>query len=212
VTGSREEYAGFRRQEAIAALKLAGIPAYRSLCLGAVDQDAVFELPRLIEDFCIVLNWFRPEFVITHAYEGGHPDHDCAALVAGVAAGLHQSSGAVELFEIPLYHARAGECTKGEFLPESGSIENSAELRLLLTLEEHARKQAMIACYPSQRRVLQGFPLETERLRPAPVYDFAMPPHEGKLWYECLQWPMTGAWWRDLASEALTRFHASVCG
>src|SRR5262249_54504180 len=41
--GSRTDYAQLRWQEARAALSLAGVPADRILCLGAIDQEAIFE-------------------------------------------------------------------------------------------------------------------------------------------------------------------------
>ena len=208
VSGSREEYAAVRRREAEAALKLVSIPVRRVLSLGAVDQDAALSLAQLAEQFSTVLDWFVPDIVITHAYEGGHPDHDTAALVARIAVELAHRANETELLEIPLYHAHAGECVKCEFLPG----EPCPELTIQLTTEERARKQAMMACYSSQARVLQDFPLEKERLRRAPEYDFAKPPHAGKLWYECLQWPMTGKRWRELASRAPAQFHANVCG
>lgn len=208
VRGSREEYARIRRREAVAALQLVGIPAHRILWLGAVDQDSVFETLALAEQFRIVLDWFVPEIVITHAYEGGHPDHDSAALIANMAVSMAGKGSEAELLELPLYHARNGDCVKGEFLP----IEGRSELTIPLTADEQARKRATVACYYSQRRVLQGFPMETEKLRPAPEHDFTKPPHPGKLWYECLQWPMTGERWRELAGKALAQFHAGVCG
>lgn len=208
LSGSRENYAAVRRQEAEAALKLVPIPAHHILSLGTVDQDAAFSMAQSAEQFSTVLDWFAPDIVITQAYEGGHPDHDAAALVASLAIRLAHRANKTELLEMPFYHADEGDCVKAEFLPG----ETCPELKITLTMEERTRKQAMMACYYSQRRVLQGFPMDTEKLRPAPEYDFAKPPHAGKLWYEYLQWPMTGERWRELAGKALAHFHASVCG
>jgi hypothetical protein len=59
--------------------------------------------------------------------------------------------------------------------------------------------------------VLENFTTEREQFRPAPEYDFAKPPHNDKLWYECMQWPMTGARWRELAAEALERVGETSC-
>jgi hypothetical protein len=44
---------------------------------------------------------------------------------------------------------------------------------------------------------------EVERFRPAPAYDFTAPPHEGKLFYECFDWGMNGARFRELAAGAM---------
>jgi len=66
------------------ALALAGITSQRIVSLGAADQDSIYEVPILAEKLLAILRWFRPALVITHPYEGGHPDHDAAALVANL--------------------------------------------------------------------------------------------------------------------------------
>lgn len=48
----------------------------------------------------------------------------------------------------------------------------------------------------------RSFPIDVERFREAPEYDFTQPPHEGRLHYEYFDWGMTGDRWRSLASEA----------
>jgi hypothetical protein len=49
------------------------------------------------------------------------------------------------------------------------------------------------------------FPLDCERLRFAPAYDFRAPPHRGVLHYETLGWGITGAEWQGRAAEALAQ-------
>jgi LmbE family N-acetylglucosaminyl deacetylase len=202
--GSRTDYAQMRWQEALSALSLAGVPAERILCLGGIDQDAIFHLPGLAASFTALLREIQPEVVVTHSYEGGHPDHDTAALIARIATRNMKSESesimAPQLIEMTSYHARADTCETGTFLPyQSQSL---PELVVELSPEDRARKQAMLACYRSQRLVLQRFGAERERFRLSPPYDFTRPPHAGKLWYECLGWPMTGARWRELAAHA----------
>jgi len=63
----------------------------------------------------------------------------------------------------------------------------------------------MFAEYRSQHQVLESFEINRERFRLAPAYDFQKPPHEGKLWYECLGWDMTGERWRTLAAARAER-------
>src|SRR5207244_1144436 len=81
-TGSRARYARLRHDEAIAALALAGVITDRILFLGGVDQEAVHEVAILAERFASLMPQIQPDIIITHAYEGGHPDHDAAALIA----------------------------------------------------------------------------------------------------------------------------------
>jgi LmbE family N-acetylglucosaminyl deacetylase len=203
---TREEYARIRRKEAETALRLLGILPGRIQYLGAIDQESVFQLHDLTEALLDLLYKQQPDILITHSYEGGHPDHDSAALVASLAIQSCESRRATapELLEMTSYHARGGKCFMGEFLPESAAqASSSPELILQLSPEESARKQCMMNCYQSQQRVLQNFQVRSEHLRLAPAYDFTKPPHPGKLWYECMGWPTTGKQWRALATQAV---------
>ena len=202
--GAREDYAALRLQEAAAALRLAGVQAITTLA--AVDQDAVEDCPALLEGVLAAAREFAPNVIITHPYEGGHPDHDTAALIARAAVEkLAASTGAApELLEMTSYHIRDGRRAAGEFLalpPQDAG--GGKGCTVALTQEERERKRCMLACYVSQRDVLRDFPLEPERLRAAPRYDFSRPPHQGQLWYEHLGWPMTWAKWRERAGRFL---------
>jgi LmbE family N-acetylglucosaminyl deacetylase len=206
---SREEYALIRQNEAEKALGSVGIPSERIRYLGAIDQESVFGLRELADALSALLCKLQPEVLITHSYEGGHPDHDSAALIASLAVNslLNKSKAAPELLEMTSYHARNGRCLMGEFLPESAAQPGlSEELIIQLSPEEVTRKKHIIDCYESQRSVLQNFPLDPERLRLAPQYDFSKPPHSGKLWYEQMGWPITGQRWRELAVQAIGEF------
>jgi LmbE family N-acetylglucosaminyl deacetylase len=206
----RADYARIRRKEMRAALALAGVPALNLMSLGGIDQETVHQLPRLSAHFVAVLRQWKPEVVITHPYEGGHPDHDTAALVARTAIDwLQEEAGELpQLLEMTSYHHRTGACIKGEFLPCSragGSAAAGQETMIELRPDERDRKRRMFDCYASQTEVLRYFALGPERLRRAPKYDFSQPPHPGKLWYEVLGWPITGARWREVAAAALSQ-------
>ena len=205
VNGSREDYAETRRWEALRALALAGISNHRVFWLGGVDQEAVFEIGMLAERFTKLLCEMRPEIVITHAYEGGHPDHDSAAVVAAVATSSLETPPTV--LEMTSYHAVDGRCVTGEFLNSDPVLESCFEL----SSGDRDRKRQMMDVYASQRLVLENFPIDYERLRMAPTYDFSEPPHPGKLWYECMGWPMTGTRWRELATSVLTGLQEHSC-
>jgi LmbE family N-acetylglucosaminyl deacetylase len=213
-SGSRVRYAQMRHDEAIAALALAGVTPDRILFLGGIDQEAVHEIAILAERLAALLPQIQPDIIITHAYEGGHPDHDTAAVVANLFNKMlaRESKTAPALLEMTSYHLRDGRCVTSEFLPRNwGQGFGEEELTLQLSAEERARKEQMLSAYVSQQLVLKGFSLCPERLRPAPAYDFTNPPHPGKLWYEALGWPMTGERWREIAAGSLANLAENSC-
>lgn len=188
---SREDYAHLREQEALAALRLAGLPPERLLSLGAVDQEAVQELVTLTECLMALLKALRPALLVVHPYEGGHPDHDAAAFVSHAAVALMARAGRTPpaLLEMA-----------GEFLP---APDGRPVATVSFSETERAARQRMLACYASQARGLEAFPVGWERYRAAPRYDFTRPPHEGPLRYEAHGGGMTGERWRELARRAL---------
>jgi LmbE family N-acetylglucosaminyl deacetylase len=229
--GSRDEYAARRRAEAAQALAHANISAEQIVWLGAVDQDVVLEIPKLTDRFADSVREVRPGVVITHPYEGGHPDHDSAALVAALAVSTLDHRP--QLVEMTSYHAENGQCITGRFLESrlegrgctnrlgyTNSREDSlprlsapAPGRIAFDLlnEDRQRKRNMFEAYASQSLILQSFPTDREVFRPAPDYDFSQPPHEGKPWYECMGWEMTGARWRELATAARNEIREHSC-
>jgi LmbE family N-acetylglucosaminyl deacetylase len=204
--GSREEYAEVRGHEAASALAHVGVSRGQLHWMGAVDQEAVLNVRGLSRQLSELLAQLGTNLLITHPYEGGHPDHDCAALVARLALPRLQGAGVPSLCEMTSYHARDGRCVTGEFLNPDAPTEIVCELRA----EDRERKRHMMDEYKSQRLVLENFPIVSERLRTAPEYDFTKPPHEGKLWYEHMGWT-TGQRWRDLATRTLAQAQECSC-
>ena len=213
-TGSRARYARMRHDEAIAALAFTGISTDRILFLGGVDQEAIHQIALLAERFASLLAQIQPDIVITHCYEGGHPDHDAAALIATVSNRIlaREKKKAPEVLEMTSYHLRDGQCVTGEFLPPDwGQSSGAEELTIKLSPEERAGKEQMLGAYVSQQTILSRFSIGPERLRAAPAYDFISAPHPGKLWYESLGWPMTGERWREIASGFLADLAENPC-
>jgi len=203
--GTREEYERTRREEVAAAMALAGLGPERLLRLeGVVDQEAVQSLPRIARELAVLFRQLRPEVVVTHACEGGHPDHDAAAVGVRAAAELIRRGRGEPpaIVEMPLYHARpeGDEIVVQEFLPP-----NDQAVTLELSPEERDLKERMMDCFASQRDLLTMFrPPEREVFRPAPRGDLVgRPPHEGRLQYEIWGFPIDGARWRDLARDAV---------
>lgn len=205
--GSREEYALLRRAEAERALLHVGVPPERIHGLEATDQEAIFIAGALVRNLTELLAAIDADLLITHPYEGGHPDHDSAALVAHLALTHLNLDQAPLLFEMTSYHARDCRCVTGEFLNPNAQQEFCVDL----SPAENERKRQMFAAHASQRLVLSAFSTDRERFRRAPDYDFSQPPHQGKLWYECMGWQMTGEQWCALAAQSIARGQEYAC-
>lgn len=197
--GSRVAYAQARARELERALEKAQALPARRRALGVPDQEAVEHLPELMDMVAQELR--AAATVITHPYEGGHPDHDACALIVQCACERLRRSGRVApaRFEFPSYHAVHGRAATGVFWPAAGYEERV----LPLDARQLARKRASLAEFATQQQVIAAFPLDPERLRPAPTYDFTRPPPPGEVLYDHFRWRVTGESWRDLAQAAL---------
>lgn len=198
---TREEYAQLRRGELLSALDSVGVAADRLEFVDCIDQEAHGQLVPLTLWLEIMLREHAPAIVLTHPYEGGHPDHDAAAFAVHAARRRIALSGdpAPILAEFTSYHARAGSWEFGEFLP----ARDRHVLTRPLSSSDIALKCRLLGCYPSQRDVLRRVPLEVERFRVAPEYDFTQPPHSEPLLYEQFPWGISGEEWREHARAAL---------
>ena len=198
------DYAAARRAELAAALTVGGAQKVRRICLSIVDQEAMHHLTALAHRLHEIFEHDKPQAVITHAYEGGHPDHDAAAFAAHAACRLMEEPPAI--FEMALYHRRDSRLVSGEFLKFGSRPSAGREITyvaLELDAKEIRRKRRMIDCFATQRWLLTQLKADVERLRIAPDYDFCSPPHPGELHYETLDWGITGADWRRAAAAAL---------
>ncbi len=191
-------YAAARRRELGAALAAGGVRAERA-ALGAADQGASFRMAELSRALAALLERHGARAVLTHPYEGGHPDHDALAFCARAAASLlaRGGAGAPAVVEMAFYHAGPEGWAVGRFLPGG-----APPTVVALTGEERARKRAMLGAFATQAATLALFPVGDEAFRPAPAHDFAAPPHAGALLYERFPWGMDGPRWRLLAAEA----------
>jgi LmbE family N-acetylglucosaminyl deacetylase len=201
---SVDGYRDLRRRERAQALALCGIDGERVLELGCPDQQAARRLPELARRLAGLFAANRPHAVLTHPYEGGHPDHDATAFAVQAAAALLRRDGAPApgLVEMSSYHQGPQGLRAGEFLGRdaAGTVHLDAAARDF--------KRRLLACYASQRDTLAQFPLDVERFRPAPAYDFRQPPHAGPLFYEAQGWAnspqflaLARAAWRQLELE-----------
>ncbi len=191
--GSREAYAEIRRQEACDALHIAGAhPAFlwERVEGGIADQELFQRLPQAVRAFEQIVAASRPDFLLTLAYEGGHPDHDAVCFVASAVGKLMK----LPVWESPLYHCHADGSEAVQTFPQKTGKE------IELTVEGAAleKKLQMFHTYKSQSLVLDGFRPEIEQYRPVMEYDFTRPPVPWKLNYEQWEWKMTGS---EVAAE-----------
>ena len=194
----RQDYAAARRNELANALAAGGTANARTVVFDIPDQEACRDLTGLARRVRELIASEAPHVIVTHAYEGGHPDHDACAFAVHAACRVSPRKNAPTIIEMALYHRRRSELLSGDFLPAERPV-----TVLPLNEEDLSRKQRMIDAFATQRWLLASFPLDCERLRFAPEYDFRQPPHAGVLHYETLGWEIIGARWRDHAATAL---------
>lgn len=197
--GSRDAYAQARAREfaaALAALDARG--GYR--CYDIIDQQTAAVLAPTIDRLAAELADVAA--VITHPYEGGHPDHDAAAYAARAAVErLTRGREAPALVEFACYHAVDGQRRFGEFWHDTASPERQRGL----DAADRDRVGDAIAAHRTQQMVIGDWRPEVERWRAAPAYDFAAPPPPGWCLYDSLGWAITSDRWRALAHAQTAR-------
>jgi LmbE family N-acetylglucosaminyl deacetylase len=199
---NRDAYVDQRRREVTRALAIARIGDTQLLpCLGGRDQEAVQELVSLTAKLAAILRDDCSDLILTHAFEGGHPDHDATAFIVRAAVDRLRWAGHATptVAEMTSYWWRDGPLVPYEFLPAEGQ----RVVTRRLSDEERDRKAKMFACFETQQGVLADFlPIKVERFRIAPAYDFGKRPRDGQPDYRKASSMTLDAWCR-LASAAL---------
>ncbi|MGI9065774.1 MAG: PIG-L deacetylase family protein [Pyrinomonadaceae bacterium] len=197
----RAAYAAARKRECISALAIANIPKDRVVEFEVPDHCASNYLADLTKKITTFLQQSSADIVVTHPYEGGHPDHDATAFATHAALRLMKENGfkPPALFEMALHPSEDFKAKVPEFLPGP-----ERETTTLL-LDERATKlkRRMFACFETQRESLAVSPFGPEKFRQPSPYDFTLPPHGGKLHYEKFDWAPSSGEWQMLASKAL---------
>jgi LmbE family N-acetylglucosaminyl deacetylase len=191
-----QSYAAAREAEVACALETLGATGAERRRYLVPDKEALDNLPGIVDR--LVTDLAGMAAVITHPFEHGHPDHDSAALAVSLACRRLGAKAPLRL-EFASYHLHDGERVFARFRQGSGP----AETEIVLTPVELARKQQALACFKSQVEILKQFPPGSERLRPAPNYDFSKAP--GAALYEQLPAMITASEWRAQAEAILKR-------
>jgi LmbE family N-acetylglucosaminyl deacetylase len=192
-------YASAREHELGHALSIAGVPPAARVNFGIPDQEVASALCELTGRLAALFAAREIEIVLTHALEGGHPDHDATAFAVHAAVHvLCQEGRDVDILEMPFYRASSSGMATQRFL----SRPDCPETVILLPDGEQVLKRRMMAAHLTQQQTLAPFSVAAETYRRAPDYDFAAPPTEGGLLYERYDWGMSGERWRALVTEA----------
>ncbi len=179
--GSREAYAEVRRRESLESMLVAGVKDVLFLpdLAGGesfVDQELFHNLRPAFEQLSGIVQRRMNTAILTLAYEGGHPDHDCCSFLAGQLA----KRFGIPCWEAPLYHRLAnGEGQFQQFIDLSGE-----EVDVKPTASELETKRAMCLAYSSQGDFLSRFDITHEKVRPQIFCDYTLPPHGGETNYE----------------------------
>jgi LmbE family N-acetylglucosaminyl deacetylase len=199
---SRQAYAEARKAEQQIALSYAEITSAQCEYFDVNDQESSLNIAGIALRIIDLLEKKKPCIIITHAFEGGHPDHDTVAFAVWAASLVLKRRGKFvpQIYEYASYHGNGGnEMVQFEFIPYTSSHVYSYEL----SPDETEFKQQLVKCFPTQSKMLSQFPLTTERFRKVPVYNFFYPPHRGVLLYEFYDWGMSAKRWLQLAGEAM---------
>jgi len=181
-----KQYLRVRAAEVVAAAEAGGWAHHRHIGYGLPDRAVVRHLrataAQLRRDLADV------DVVLTHPYEGGHPDHDALAWLIREHAAGH--------YEFASYHLGPQGKVVGRFWDDPAC----PALTVPVVGESLQRKQAAAAAYASQHGVVAWFDLTQERYRRAPTYDFTAVPPPGRCLYERKRFMMS-ADWRALVRE-----------
>jgi N-acetylglucosamine malate deacetylase 2 len=166
--GSLGNYSETRFKEAARALQFIPHCTFRKLQARDgghfVDQHLFQGFSEAYCSFLKIAREYLPSILVSHAYEGGHLDHDACSFLAMKAAEVLS----VPYLEFPLYwRSKSGQDVFQEFRESRGN-----EIVLELTREELRSKKRMRAEYRTQGDVVNVFRPEKERFRPVGARDY----------------------------------------
>jgi LmbE family N-acetylglucosaminyl deacetylase len=178
-----------RLRELEASLSIIKINQSDIFCLGFNDLALCSNLCQVILDVEKFIIEKKIKYIITHAFEGGHPDHDATAFCVRTAVNKCNVINPITVFEMPLYHFFKGKIRTQYFCDGNQGIViyNDLSARII--------KSKMLSVYKSQAHILKDFRILDERFRLARNYNFLELPNQGKLFYSTWNCPFTGDMW-----------------
>jgi LmbE family N-acetylglucosaminyl deacetylase len=201
------DYATARRHEAGAALAWLPRPIMRRVSLGVTDQQVcsrLYDIVAVLRDLVLLA---QPPVLVTHAYEGAHPDHDAIAFGASVLRTMRRMPP-FAIVEFAGYHvAESGDLVTNRF---PSAEQPDGRVPLPLEPADRGLKRLMLAAFRSQSRVLMPFDVREEWVRPAPTYDFTAPPPSTQVWYDRLHLGVSSGEWRASVADVSHRLGAQA--
>lgn len=196
----RQEYAEIRRREVTDALNIVGHAGPRE-SFAIADQEVCFELSESTQRLVDMFLKHDIRYVLTHAYEGGHPDHDAVAFAAHAAKKILALRGVqLSLIEAPFFRPEGEDSIKQSFVPTQQVATFSYHLRPA----QQEQKRKMFDAHATQRSTFAKMSTAQEWLREAPDYDFRDFPNSGTLSRIYKESGMQNRW-TTLSQRALTQ-------
>jgi LmbE family N-acetylglucosaminyl deacetylase len=211
---SPEAYSTTRFSELDQALRVLRAQPRERLRWGYADGELVFHLVELTQRLQVQLRGVSAVF--THAYEGGHPDHDACALAVQYATHRLRDSCVEPLqrIEFTSYFSLNKRLRAGSFWPDRHNPGYAARL----TRDQRRRKTEGLKTFRTQEEVLKAlrtqkwishmFGLQNEMYRYAPDYDFRGPAPP-LFWHYDAWCSITGRDWLRHAGHALDLLESS---
>lgn len=192
------DYRAARARELRAALAAADVDIRCLVEFGVADQGVASSLAPLARRLASVFEERHIAVVLTHAFEGGHPDHDGVAFCVHAAAAL-LGARAPAVIEMPYYHL--GE--DGVTMVAQRFCDGADDVVVDLPTSSRRLKTAMMRAHASQEPTLRSFGCETERYRLAKKYDFRKLPNDGRIFYSTFDSGFAPQNWPSAAHAAL---------
>lgn len=198
---SRDEYSSCRLKELSTALTLIDIHSDQCFNLNIIDQNSVYCIPDIITTIIDFINRYKPDIILTHSYDGGHPDHDTASFATWAACKilLKKDQCTPVIAEFATYHGKCKQISRLDFLPY-GEI---PEFKLYLAKYEQTLKTKLFEHYKSQFDILKHFPVTHECYRLQPNYNFKQPPLTDYILYDSYNWGINSYIWSKCIHHTL---------
>lgn len=177
-----------RQQESIKVMNLLKVPRENLHFLNFPDGKCIYNLNNIVDLLTKIMEEIKAEEVYTTAYEGGHPDHDSINFcVNNVAKKLN-----IIAYEFPMYNKYKVPFGRfGKLVPA-----NTKTLFTDSKWQGLRLKLKTVAIHKSQWGSLFPFILfnvdKKEPYRLIPDWDYTLPPHSGKLFYEKFLFKLLG--------------------